>query len=176
MALAGAVRDLDEVGPAIAGGDLSPLDATPCVGLDDDWVAAARAEHLRRCVAALDALAAAAADPADAARWTARRCALTPLDEPAHRVLIERLAAAGDRAGALVAGRELAERLRGELGVGPAPATRAAIARLRGPAARAPLPPGAGSPMFGRAAELATLGSGLVGGADGTGPGRARHG
>ena len=159
VALAGAVRDLDEIGPLIAGGDLSPLDATPCVGLDDDWVAAARAEHLRRCVAALDALAAAAPDPADAARWTARRCALTPLDEPAHRVLIERLAAAGDRAGALVAGRELAERLRGELGVGPAPATRAAIARLRGPAAGPPLPPDAGSPMFGRAAELATLGA-----------------
>jgi len=158
VALAGAVRDLDEIGPVIAGGDLSPLDATPCVGLDDDWVAAARAEHLRRCVAALDALAAAAPDPADAARWTARRCALTPLDEPAHRVLIERLAAAGDRAGALVAGRELAERLRGELGVGPAPATRAAIARLRGPAAGPPLP-AAGSPMFGRAAELATLGA-----------------
>ena len=45
------------------------------------------------------------------------------LDEPAHRLLIERLAAAGDRAGALVAGRDLAERLRAELGVGPAPAT-----------------------------------------------------
>ena len=72
-------------------------------------------------------------------------------------MLIERLAAAGDRAGALVAGRELAERLRAELGVGPAPATRAAIARLRGPAAGPPLPPGAGPPMFGRAAELATL-------------------
>src|SRR6185295_20079241 len=42
---------------------------------------------------------------------------------------------------------------------GPAPATRAAIARLRGPAAGPPLPPGAGSPMFGRAAELATLGA-----------------
>jgi len=56
VALAGAVRDLDEIGPVIAGGDLSPLDATPCVGLDDDWVAVARAEHLRRCVAALDAL------------------------------------------------------------------------------------------------------------------------
>ena len=57
VALARAVRDLDEIGPVIAGGT-SPLDATPCVGLDDDWVAAARAEHLRRCVAALDALAA----------------------------------------------------------------------------------------------------------------------
>jgi hypothetical protein len=82
VALAGAVRDLDEIGPVIAGGDLSPLDATPCVGLDDDWVAAARAEHLRRCVAALDALAAAAPDPADAVRWTARRCALTRWTSP----------------------------------------------------------------------------------------------
>ena len=90
VALSRVVTDVDEVGPTIARGDLSPLDATPCVGLDDDWAAVARGEHVRRCVAALDALATTAAEPADAARWTARRCALTPLDEPAHRLLIER--------------------------------------------------------------------------------------
>ena len=158
VALTRVVTDVDEVGPTITRGDLSPLDATPCVGLDDDWVAVARAEHVRRCVAALDVLATTAAVPADAARWTARRCALTPLDEPAHRMLIERLAAAGDRAGALVAGRDLAERLRAESGRGPAPATRAAIARLRGPVGGPRPPSGLGPPMFGRAAELATLG------------------
>ena len=75
-------------------------------------------------------------DPAVAASWAARRCALTPLDEPAHCVLIERLAAAGDRAGALVVGRDLAARLRTELGVAPGPRMRALLAGLRGPTLR----------------------------------------
>ena len=98
-----------------------------------------------------------AGDPADAARWSARRCALTPLDEPAHRTLIDRLDAAGDRAGALVVGRDLAGRLRAELGVAPAAATRALLARLRGPAVATGRAAGSVAPMFGRAAELAAL-------------------
>ena len=135
--------------------------------------AAARAEHLRRRMAAGSTRSRPPrTDPADAARWTARRCALTPLDEPAHRVLIERLAAAGDRAGALVAGRELAERLRAELGVGPGPGHAGGCSR-----ACADPRPGRrcrrarGPPMFGRAAELADADRGLVGGArrDGAG-------
>ena len=156
VALEGVVRDVDELEELVRDGDTSTLAAGPCAGLDDDWAQAARAEHLRRYIALLDGLAAAAADPADAARLSARRCALTPLDEPAHRALLERLAAAGDRAGALVVGRELAQRLRAELGVAPAPATRALLARIRGQgtAADAGDPP---APMFGRAKELAAL-------------------
>jgi len=79
-----ATCDIDEIDePARAA-----FDAEPCPELDDDWAGLARAEHRRRRVALLDARAAAATDPAEAARWSARRCALTPLDEPAHRALI----------------------------------------------------------------------------------------
>jgi DNA-binding SARP family transcriptional activator/tetratricopeptide (TPR) repeat protein len=145
-------RDVDELDDVVRRDEPEALAA----GLDDDWAQEARSAHRARCVALLDELAAAVADPAEAARWCARRCALTPLDEPAHRVWIERLAAAGDRAGALVAGRELALRLRAELGVGPAPATRALLARLRGPGAAAETG-GRSAPMFGRARELAAL-------------------
>ena len=84
-------------------------------------------------IARFDALIAAADDPAAAAALAPRRCALTPLDEPAHRRLIERLAAAGDRAGALLVGRDLAARLRAELGVDLAPATRALLASCAHP-------------------------------------------
>ena len=157
VALAPVVRDVDELGAALERGEPAALDtlgAEPCAEFDDDWADAARAEHRRRCVTLLDALAAAAADPAEAVRWSARRCALTPLDEPAHRALFEHLAAAGDRAGAMLAARELADRLRTELGVGPAPTTRALVARLCGPGA---VPAASGAPMFGRSAELTTL-------------------
>ena len=149
VALGPVTRDLDEIDA------LEPAEL--CAGLDDDWAERARAEHVRRRVALLDDLASRAGDPADAARWSARRCALTPLDEPAHRTLIDRLDAAGDRAGALVVGRDLAGRLRAELGVAPAAATRALLARLRGPAVATGRVAGSVTPMFGRAAELAAL-------------------
>ena len=54
-----------------------------------------------------------------------------------------------------VAARELADRLRTELGVGPAPTTRALLARLCGPGAVRRR--GRAAPMFGRSAELTTL-------------------
>ena len=54
----------------------------------------------------------------------------------------------------MLAARELADRLRTELGVGPAPTTRALVARLCGPGA---VPAASGAPMFGRSAELTTL-------------------
>ena len=164
VALGPVTRDLD---------DTETLErdepGQPCAGIDDDWAEAARAEHLRRRIARLDGVAAATDDPAEAARWSARRCALTPLDEPAHRALVERLVAAGDRAGALVVGRELAERLRAELGVDPAPATRALLARLRRPAAASSAPAGVGTPMFGRATELAALTAAWTAARDGRG-------
>ena len=118
---------------------------------------------------------AATDDPAEAARWSARRCALTPLDEPAHRVLVERLVAAGDRAGALVVGRELAERLRAELGVDPAPATRALLARLRGPATAGSAPAGARGPDVRPRNRAGRAHHGLDRRAGRPRPGRARH-
>ena len=65
--------------------------------LDEDWARAARAEHQARHAGLLDRLAEHAetgGDAAAAVRWSRLRCALTPLDEPAHCVLLRRLAAA----------------------------------------------------------------------------------
>ena len=129
--------------------------------LDEDWARAARAEHQARHAALLDRLAEHAetgGDAAAAVRWSRLRCALTPLDEPAHCVLLRRLAAAGDRAGALATSQAFAQRLRAELGVAPGPATRAVVAQLRGPTtAPSARPDGAARPLFGRARELAVL-------------------
>jgi len=92
-------------------------------------------------------------DAATGARWSRLRCALDPLNEAAHAALVRQLAAAGDRASALVAGREMTIRLHDELGVPPGPLLRAALAEARGGSAG----PAAGRPLFGPAAELRTL-------------------
>ncbi|MGH3788173.1 MAG: AAA family ATPase, partial [Pseudonocardiaceae bacterium] len=95
---------------------------------------------------------------------------LTPLDEPAQCALLRRLAAAGDRAGALATGRAFAQRLRAELGVAPGPATRAVLAQLRGPTiAGGASPGGAARPLFGRTRELAALAEAWSAAGDGRG-------
>jgi len=144
-------RTTVELGPFENDLDDADRDGELCDGLADDWAEVARAGHRNRRIARLDQLTAAAETPAVAASWAARRCALTPLDEPAHCVLIEQLAAAGDRAGALVVGRDLAARLRAELGVAPGPPVRALLAGLRGPTAAVDGTPRVMRPMFGRA-------------------------
>ena len=138
-------------------GDLLP-------DLDEDWARVARQEQHARHAALLDSLAERAdhADPAAAVRWSRQRCALTPLDEPAHCALLHRLGAAGDRAGALAAGRAFAQRLRAELGVAPGPATRAVLAQLVTPGMATPGSDGAARPLFGRTRELAALTSAWV--------------
>jgi len=152
--------DLAEV-TGLAGSDdpaAAERDGDVLPGIADDWAAEARAAHRARLVELLDRLAEradAAAEPTDAVRWSRRRCARTPLDEPAHRALLRRLLTSGDRAGAVVAAQEFTARLRGELGVAPGPATRAVLAELRpvGPEpAGEPL-----HPLYGRATELAAL-------------------
>jgi DNA-binding SARP family transcriptional activator len=110
------------------GGDL-------LAGMDDDWVYEARDEHRERMIEVLETLAEraeAAEDPAEAISLTRRLVALDPLSEDAHRRLIRRLAASGDRAAALAAYDALCERLRRDLGVAPAAETRAIAAELRG--------------------------------------------
>jgi DNA-binding SARP family transcriptional activator/tetratricopeptide (TPR) repeat protein len=113
-------------------------------GFDDDWVLVLRDEHRRRRGAALQALEEAAERAGDhhrAVRMARSRAALDPFDELAHRDLMRRLAAAGDRAGALIAYERLAERLRRELAVAPSGETRRLAAALR-----EPKPPAAGAP------------------------------
>ncbi len=151
-----------------------PLDAVELcrgdllTGLDEDWVLVARDEHRERVAEALATLAAGASARGDdkaALGFARRRAGLDPLDEPAHRELMRLLAKAGDGGGALVAYERLAERLRRELGVPPAAATRSLAAELRsGAGAGAPphIPariaaarrPG---PFVGRDSELARL-------------------
>jgi DNA-binding SARP family transcriptional activator/tetratricopeptide (TPR) repeat protein len=133
-------------------------------GYAEDWAETARRRLRTELAGTLAARAAAAerdGDAADAARWSRLRCELDPLDEAAHADLVRQLAAAGDRAGALVAGREATDRLRAELGVRPGPSLRAAVAEARGSGVPGTAPPPAGlvtgRPLFGRAAELRTL-------------------
>jgi DNA-binding SARP family transcriptional activator len=132
-------------------------------GLAEDWAEAARRRQRTELSAALTARSATAerdGDAAAAARWSRLRCELDPLDEAAHADLIRQLAAAGDRAGAVVAGREMTARLHTELGVGPGPLLRAALAEARGPGVPGvPVQagPGPARPLYGRAAELRTL-------------------
>ena len=103
-------------------------------GLDDEWAIAARERHRELVITLLERLAAAAAERGEiesALDYTRRQVERDPFDEAAHRRLIERLTAAGDRAGALRAYRLLAERLRRELGVTPSAVTRDLVEQLR---------------------------------------------
>src|SRR5690242_13837012 len=141
---------------ALCRGELLP-------GYAEDWAETARRRQRAELAETLAARSAAAerdGDAAGAARWSRLRCELDPLNEAAHADLVRQLAAAGDRAGALVAGREATDRLRAELSVGPGPSLRAALAEARGPVAASTAPSSGafGSrPLYGRAAELRTL-------------------
>jgi DNA-binding SARP family transcriptional activator/tetratricopeptide (TPR) repeat protein len=136
-------------------------------GVDDDWAIAAREEHRSRQLKKLKeqaALADSDGRTADAVDWSRQRCALAPLDEAAHRDLLRRLLADGDRAGAVLATRQFSQLLREELGVRPSPATRAAQSQLQ---AAAVVPPRAR--LFGRGAELTAITAAWQNAADGQG-------
>lgn len=106
-------------------------------GLEEEWALPARERHRERVIALLEGLAAGCeqrGERREAIEWTRRQVERDRFDEEAHRRLIERLDAAGDRAGALRVYRMLAERLRRELGVAPSAVTRALVETLRGEA------------------------------------------
>jgi DNA-binding SARP family transcriptional activator/tetratricopeptide (TPR) repeat protein len=135
-------------------------------GLEDDWALSARERHRECVIAVLERLAQAAEqrdDMHEAVRMTRRQVERDPFDEGAHRRLITRLDASGDRAAAMRSYRALTERLRRELGVAPSSQTRTLIEQLRSetprPAAdrgRTPRIPGL-LPLLGRDRELAEL-------------------
>jgi DNA-binding SARP family transcriptional activator/RecA/RadA recombinase len=103
-------------------------------GFGDDWALQDRAAHRDQVSDALEALAVtagAAGDRDTAIRLTRRQTTLDPLDEAARRRLMARLASAGDRTGALSEYERLRDRLRRELGVAPAAATRELADQLR---------------------------------------------
>lgn len=103
-------------------------------GLDDDWVYARRDEHRDRVAGVLAQLAGRAETTHDlqaAIGFTRRQAALDPLAEEPQRDLMRRLAAAGDRAGAIRTYERFSQRLREELRIAPSPATRELAERLR---------------------------------------------
>ncbi len=147
VGLDGARVDVREFSAHLAAGDpKSAVAACPgelLRGMDEDWVHAARAEHHAQAVAALAELADAAevaGDSAAALAWSRQAAALDPLGEQEHRKLMRRLAAGGDRSGALRVGEQLGQRLRGTLGIAPAASTRALIADLRATPQVTPVP------------------------------------
>jgi DNA-binding SARP family transcriptional activator len=99
-------------------------------GLEDEWALQARERHRERVVELLEEQA-QAAEPQEAIRLTRLQVERAPFDEQAHRRLMERLAAAGDRAAAIRTYAALSERLRRELGVAPSAATRELADGLR---------------------------------------------
>ena len=134
-------------------------------GVADEWALSARERHREQVIELLERSARACEERGDvreAIDWTRREVEHDPFDEHAHRRLISRLDAVGDRAGALRIYRTLSERLRRELGVAPSGQTRELIARLRAdsPAPAGPrpaiAPPGLLA-LVGRERELTEL-------------------
>jgi DNA-binding SARP family transcriptional activator/tetratricopeptide (TPR) repeat protein len=152
------------VGDALPGEALALCRGELLEGMEDEWVLAERERHRELVIALLERLAHACVERGemrDAIEWTRRQVQRDPFDEEAHRRLIFRLGAVGDRAGALRAYRTLAGRLRRELGVAPSAQTRELIERLR---TDSPAPDGAPAvaapgllPIVGREQELAEL-------------------
>ena len=107
-------------------------------GLEEEWVYEYRDAHRDVVSRLLERIAAQAESHGDlgtAIAYTRKRVALDPLAEDAQRALIVRLAAAGDRPGALVAYARLRDRLRRELGISPSQQTRDHVLRIREDAA-----------------------------------------
>ena len=158
VALDGALVDTRAFDAALAAGDpaaaLAACGAPILDGFDEDWAHDARQAHAQRLAGALEQLAGASTDPAEAIRLTREQVALDPLAEGPNRRLVERLAAAGDRAAALSAGERFAARLRGALGIPPSRETRALLDELR----RAPPAPVAPPRALSRAHATAFVG------------------
>lgn len=79
----------------------------------------------------LAASASARGEPREAARWARQATALAPTDERSLQRLLRLLDRQGDRAGALRAFAEFAERLEAELEAEPSPETRALADAIR---------------------------------------------
>ncbi len=142
--------DLRAFSSAVAAGELEralALRRGPLLqGIQDEWALLERDAFEDRFGAALGTLtlgALEAGDRALAIRWARNRARIAPSDEPATRALMVALAAAGERAAALTVYRRLADRLRRQLGVDPASATRelATLIATDGSAAATESPP-----------------------------------
>jgi DNA-binding SARP family transcriptional activator/tetratricopeptide (TPR) repeat protein len=117
-----------EAAAAAYGGELLPA-------LYDDWVMAERERLCRRCVALLDQLIqlGGGEDPDAVVAYARRRVELQPLEEVGHRILIDALTRAGDRAAALQAYHRCISVLDRELDVLPSSETTELYERLFSP-------------------------------------------
>ena len=162
--------DVREAGRLAAGGDraaaLELCDGDLLTDLDDDWVLEQRGAHRDRVVELLGALGEAADESGDleaAIRLARRRLDLDPVSEDAARVLMGRLARAGDGAAAVAAYEAFRTALRRELGMAPSAETRALVESLRAPPRTtvSPLPEVLArsdhTPLVGRQEQLAAL-------------------
>ncbi len=156
---------------AISRGDL-------LADLDDDWVNEPRERHRQRLLDVLGQLAEEAERSGDlgaALDRTREQVRLDPLSEEAQRELVRRLAAGGDRAGALAAYQAYSVRLQRELGIAPSSECRRLVEGIRrseslhngeAQVRPAPLPSVLArpepTPMVGREAELGELRSALA--------------
>ncbi len=106
----------------------------PAVPEFERWLDGRRDELRERARVAAWELAQGAereGNPADAARWARQALKLAPLDEEMVRQVIELLANAGDRSGAVREYDAFARRMAEELELEPAPETRALIEGVR---------------------------------------------
>ena len=149
LTLSGVELDLDDPPSA----EHEPAELLP--EFDDDWVIAARSALADRRARDWSTAARRALDGGDsssAVTFARRLTELRPLDEAAHRLLIDSLLTAGEQAAAVVAAQDFTRLLKEELGARPSPATRAAHARFRTGTAAEPR-----IALFGRADEMAWL-------------------
>ncbi|HEX8360337.1 MAG TPA: BTAD domain-containing putative transcriptional regulator, partial [Longimicrobium sp.] len=124
-------------GPFLAGFNLAGM------GEWERWLDEERERLHRRAVEAAESLAARAeeeGDPRAVMRWARHAAALEPDDEGTLRRLMKRLAAIGDRAGAIYAFEEFSKRLRADCQAEPSRQTRALADDIRRGAAE-PGPP-----------------------------------
>jgi DNA-binding SARP family transcriptional activator/tetratricopeptide (TPR) repeat protein len=136
--------------------------------LDDDWVLEARdleQARLSELLGLLGSAAEVAGDGAAAVGYAREQARIEPLSEEVARTLMRRLAAGGDRAGAIAAFEALREKLGRELAIAPSAETRTLIEHVRAEGARTAGRPGAAAPpaslvredpvpLVGRAREL----------------------
>ena len=170
-------REVDavEVGRLLDLGDPASLERALLLGAEpllpdiaDEWVMEEQDRQRDRMIDALMALADAAEVRGDSARalaCTREALARDRLRESSHRALMRRLAAMGDRGGALAAYARCRDALAGELAVPPSAETRALAEEIRAGTA----PPGAPPPppsrprapapaaLVGRGREMARL-------------------
>ena len=152
---AGLDVDAREVERLLALGDEASLQRAVLLGsepllpdIPDEWVLDAQDRHRDRMIDALGALADAAEAAGDLPRalsYSREALSRDRLRESSHRALMRRLAAAGDRGGALAAFRRCRDTLAAELGRGARRRRRACSprrsARVRPAAPAAAVPP-----------------------------------